>query len=342
MSLVFCDGCDHYTSVQGISKWDVFSCNNIPNGGRFGAGSIQSGPGVGQSAWVATKFVPTTTTIIMGVAVKLQSGTYGTGVSHFRVIDGTTVQCEIRFGSLGQISIYTNNVLQGSSVNGLIVIGFWNFIEWKVTITASTGANQCVVRLNNAEVLNLVGVSTKTTANSSVNSISIGRNSTDSTETRFDDLYVCNNQGTINNDFLGDCRIETLYPNAPGNNTTFAPNGAPTNWQAVSEATPDDDVSYVLSDVPGNMDSYMFTNPTGTLVQVFGIQAMMRARKDNAGTRTFARIVRVGGTDYAGSPYLLGTDYTYYRDIMEINPGTGVPWNASDIAALEAGVKVVS
>jgi ABC-type sugar transport system substrate-binding protein len=68
----------------------------------------------------------------------------------------------------------------------------------------------------------------------------------------------------------------------------------------------------------------------------------MRARKDNAGTRTVARLFRASATDYVGGDNSLSTSYALYRDIMEKNPDTNAAWTSSDITALEAGVKVTS
>jgi hypothetical protein len=232
--------------------------------------------------------------------------------------------------------------LLGSFSANALALNIWYFIEWKVTIANSTGANQCVVHVNNVEWLNLTGVDTQLSATPQANQVEIGRLNIDDAVFTFDDFYICDNLGTRNNDFLGDCRIETLYPDGPGGSTDFGVNGALTNWQAVSEAHADDDTSYVNNDTPGSIDTYTFTDPAGTINTVFGIQAVMRARKDNAGTRTFCRVVSIGGTDYAGTEFALGTDYAFFTEVIENNPATLSPWTAAAISALEAGVKVVS
>ncbi len=43
--------------------------------------------------------------------------------------------------------------------------------------------------------------------------------------------------------------IETLRPNAAGDETQFAPYGAANNWQCVDEASADDDTTYVRNEV---------------------------------------------------------------------------------------------
>jgi len=337
MSLLFIDGMDHYSSAQIGSKWSSSGLTYSTTGGRFGGGALLSG--TGNFLTQAIKDITQSGTFIIGFAYKT-SGFADKSVVRF--YDGVSLQCELCTNGLGRWIIKCGGSQVGTASVTVLTPGVWNFIEWKVTITSSTGANQCVVRMNNVEILNLTGISTKTSANTTANLLGFGDTSFSSATMTFDDLYICNNSGSVNNDFLGDCRIETLYPNGAGNYTDFGLNGAATNWQAVSEARADDVTSYVASDVPGDIDTYTFTNPAGTLATVYGIQPVLRGRKDNAGARTFANVLRIGGTDYTGVAFSLSTDYLFYCEVIENNPDTVAPWTSSDIIALESGVTVVS
>lgn len=339
--LLFCDGMDHYNAVQAGNKWDQGSGMSYSTTyGRFGQGclySIQSSGGA-----TAAKSLPPGNVFIMGFAFKCTNKFPGSDADIISLRNGPNKQCSLILTNGGQLAVYGSSKLGSNSVSS-IALNIWNFVEWKIAITSSTSAGQCVVNVNNTTWLNLVSVNTNAVSGTTnADSVVMGRITYDDFQPMYDDFYICDNQGTYNNDFLGDCRIETLYPKGAGSHTTFGLNGAATNWQAVSEVPADDDTSYVSTDTPGNIDSYDFTAPGGTVNTVFAIQAVMRARKDNAGARTFARSVRLGGTDFIGSAYSLGTDYGFYRDVMETNPNTSAPWSSSDVAALEGGVKLVS
>lgn len=339
--LLFCDGMDHYNATQAPSKWELgnIMTYNATNG-RFGGGSLASE--ANNTPKNASKLITSGSSFILGLALKVDTLIPTSPSVICRLIDTATTQVDLRTTPLGQIAVYTNNSQVGVSAGGLITLGVWNFIEWKVTIASSTGTNQCVVHLNNDEILNLTAVSTKTTGNTTANIFSIGQTVFTTGGFNYDDVYVCDNTGSTNNDFLGDCRIETLYPSGAGNYTDFVANGAGTNWGCVSEHPADDDTTFVSSNNVNDIDSYAFTNPSGTPTAIFAIQANMRARKDNAGTRTFGRLVRISGTDYVGSGFALGTNYSLFREIIEQNPNTNAAWTSSDINGLEAGVKVLT
>lgn len=333
---------DHYNLTQAPSKWNLgVSMLYNASGGRFGGGSLYYD--VSNFEKSATVTIPTSTTLIIGLAIKIDTMMPAALTSLLRIIDSATIQSEVRFGPSGQFAIYTNGSQVGAaSSNGLLTLNVWHHLEWKLTISTSTSANQCVLRLNNVEILNLTGIATKTSSNTTANAVSIGRLVSTQCGMSYDDIYIFDNTGSQNNDLIGDCRIETLYPSGAGNYAQLSANGAGTNYGCVNEHPADDDTTYVAGNSVGNIDSYAFGNPAGTISTVYAVQVNMRARKDNAGTRTVARLLRASATDYVGSDNSLSTSYALYRDIMEKNPDTNAAWTSSDITALEAGVKVTS
>lgn len=342
MSVLFADGMDFYNSTQAITKWNLGftgAMSYSSTGGRFGGGSLlHDDSNFNKTAALAIPVVGST--YIIGFAVKMTSAMPNADHSLFRLYDGSTVQCEIAVSPLGQLKIYSNATVRGTSASNVILLNTWHHIEWKITITNSTGSNQCVLRVDNTAVLNLTGVDTQTSGNSSADSLQIGRLNSTAAGASYDDFYLLDNNGAQCNDLLGDCRIETLMPSGAGTYTQFTHNGAATNWQAVSEVPADDDTSYVDGASLNDKDSYAFANPSGTVSTVFAVQSNIRARKDNAGVRSIAPLTVISGTDYVGTDRALSTSYALYSEIMELNPDTGVAWTGSDINALDAGYKV--
>ena len=48
----------------------------------------------------------------------------------------------------------------------------------------------------------------------------------------------------------------------------------------------------------------------------------------------------MSGTDYEGDSQNVGTDYRYFRQIIEKNPNTTAAWTESEINTAEFGYKV--
>jgi hypothetical protein len=86
-----------------------------------------------------------------------------------------------------------------------------------------------------------------------------------------DDLYVCDGSGSVNNDFLGECRVLTLLPsdgNGSNNDFDTSAGGSPADHGAmVNDTTPNDDTDYVSSSTVDHVDSWNYPalGYTGTL-----------------------------------------------------------------------------
>lgn len=159
----------------------------------------------------------------------------------------------------------------------------------------------------------------------------------DSTEYKFDDLYVTD-ASSPNALLLGDSHVRTIYPIADGAHTGLTPNAGTTHWTQVDETSPDDDGTYVGSDVVGNRDSYDYQ----TLLpgaDVKGVQVNLYARKTDAGTRTVAPVVRSAGTSYVGAAQPLSTSYIDRTAIYDIDPADGA-WTIASVNAAEFGAEV--
>ena len=159
------------------------------------------------------------------------------------------------------------------------------------------------------------------------------------------DIYVLDTGGTVNNDFLGDCRIETLLPTADGANTAWAPSAAGSHFSKVDEASgtyPDGDTTYVSDGTPGDRDTYVMADLSSTGGLVFGVRTKIYARKDDAPTRQVARVFRQSGTNYDGTTQTLTTSYAPYSQIDEQDPSTGAQWTVAGVNSVEVGVKAVA
>jgi hypothetical protein len=160
-----------------------------------------------------------------------------------------------------------------------------------------------------------------------------------------DDLYVCSTAGSVNNDFLGERRVYTLFPTGAGGHTQWTIAGsspAATNWQSVNNATPDADVTSVISSTTGQIDTYAFGDLPASTTVINGVQFNHVARRDDAGVLTIAPEQRNAGSDAAGTTSAnLSPAYLDVLTVQENSLLTAVAWTPSEINASEFGVKVV-
>src|SRR5262249_37892481 len=147
------------------------------------------------------------------------------------------------------------------------------------------------------------------------------------------DLYICDGQGSLNNDFLGDVRIQASIANGAGATTNWTPS-AGSNYQNVDDATPNEDTDYNSDATAGDIDTYAMGDVTPAAGAVKGVMVSMRARKDDGATRTLQAAIRTGATNYFGASQNLTSSYAYYTEIWENNPNTSSPFTISDVNGL--------
>jgi hypothetical protein len=106
----------------------------------------------------------------------------------------------------------------------------------------------------------------------------------------------------------------------------------------VNEHPPDGDTSYVSDNAIGDKDTFAVTTIAGGSIR--GVQTNLYARKEDAGFRQVAPIIRVASTDYQGTSETLTTSYVDGTQLYDQNPGTSTTWTVSDINAAEFGMVV--
>lgn len=329
MALLFLDSFDHYNNPW--HKYDyveggVQIITTVPRTGPRHADFINSGPSV-------YKNFPNMGTAIVGMGWRSKNATYGTltiltfydltGVQSYLRVNGTTHKLEY---------VRANGTVLGT---GTVTIQpqSWVYLEVKVTFHSTAGSVE--VRVNGTTDILATNVATQSTAGAYTNRIKWC-----GTDGQYvDDIYVADTEGTINNDFMGDVKVEAVVPNGAGSTTDFTPSTG-SNWENVDDVPPDDDTTYNASATPGDIDTLALGSLVTTTGTVKGIQVTNRWRKDDAGSRSARRVIRVGTTDYEGDVVTLTDDYVSATDVIEQNPDTSAAWSIADVNALEAGYKV--
>lgn len=333
MALEFMDGFDHYNggAIAG-RKWDTGSNVNSFTAGRFG----------GNAANLLTQAVVLTLTAqqtrVVGFAFQF-TGAGANIVCQF--MDSGTNQVELRLDASRHFVVTRNGTVLTTGAT-VYTLNTWYYVEFKAKIDPATGTYE--VRVNGATEITGSG-NTRNTANSTCNGLRFGPGAGTNI---IDDLYVLNTSGSVNSDFLGECRIITTLPNAdntttPGTNKTWTPNAGTTHSTQVDETNPNDDTDYISSATAGQVDTFQYPDITATGT-IAGVQVNLCDRKDDAGTRTLCAEYRSGaGTNYDGATSISpGSAYLIHRQIWETDPATSAAWTVANINAGEFGVKCVA
>lgn len=185
---------------------------------------------------------------------------------------------------------------------------------------------------------------TQATGNATANQIFVGTNNNpgNGIHDYIDDLWICDGQPGLTG-YQGDCSVKALLPTGAGATTQLAATGAASNYAAVNEATQNGDTSYVASATAGQEDTYAMADLSATVAAVKGLQTVLVARKDDAGPRTVAPVLRpggAGGSDQVGASVPLVASYAMQLQVWETNPATSAPWTPADVTAAEVGMKV--
>lgn len=336
--LLFVDGFAHYTTA--LQKWSGESHGGSGSAaptvavglGRNGSGGLRlNGGSSGAASASCWMDLPSSSTWVAGCAF-LHVGSIP---PVFRFQEGAAIHVDVRMDSLGHVAVTRNGTTIATSVSAL-EIGSWNFIELKATIHSTTGYVE--LRINGAVEATFTG-NTRNGGTGVLNRFMLGNVGQD--DPRWSDIYVLDGSGTMNNDFLGDVKIETLRPSAAGSYTQFTPL-AGANWENADDSTPDDDATYNASATAGQKDSFALTDLATAAGSVIGVQQNTRWRKDDAGSRTARALVRVASTDAVGPDLALGDTFTTARRVIEQNPVTAAAWTIAEVDALEAGYELVS
>lgn len=255
-----------------------------------------------------------------------------------RFVDGSTLQCEVSVDSSRRIVISRNGTVLATSTVTLNT-NQWYYVEVHAVINNTTGVLD--VHLDETSIVSVTGANTRGGTNNSADRIQIGDGAANGTATNidFDDMYIAD--GTSSQTFLGDRAVKVTAPTGAGATTAWTPStGA--NWAAVDEQPANDDTDYVSSATVNQVDTYAFADLGANVGAIDAVNVVLRARKDDAGTRQVAPVARPGSTDRVGATKTLSTTYQLVDNLWLTNPDTSSAWTRTAFNASEFGVKEIA
>ncbi len=341
MALLFCDSFDWCVSADIPTKWSRAGTNiGIGSGtGRNGTNSLLPATAASGNVNYLQKTFIANPTIIVGFAFKMAS-LPASAATLCAFYEGATRHVNIQLNTSGQFVVQRAGTTLVTSASG-ITAGSFQYIEIKVKVHDTTGTVDVLVDGVNfatftGDTRNVGAVGTidtffflGETGSAAVNPVA-----------NIDDFYLLDTNGSTNNTYLGDIRVECKIPNGAGNYAQWTPS-ASTNVSNIDDATPDGDTTYNSSATAAQKDSFTIPAITPTTGTIYAVAVNLHARKDDAGARSIRALARLSGTDLTGATKAVTTSYVNYQEVFETKPGGGA-WAVADANGAEYGYDEVA
>lgn len=328
------DSGNNATPLQ-LGNWSGSSVAvNTANGRLGGLGVIPIGSTI-------SPLIPPLTEIIIGCAVKIPDISVN-GASNYifyLVGDGTsTGHLSVTTTAGGALQIRRGNgtaTVIATSPTGLIQSGVWGYVEFRATIADAGG--KAIVRWNGVEAINFTGDTKNGGTNTTIDMTYFGGGNIHC----YDDIYIIDptTGSAPYNDFLGDVRIQSIFPNGNGSFSQGTGSDADSvdNYALIDEARAASTTDYVdLS--TGEKDTYSYQDTTLPATStIYAVQAVTHAQKTDTGFITTADVARLGANESVGTASVPGTSAEIKRTIWTSKPGGGA-WTVTDVNNAEFGV----
>ena len=340
MAVVCIEGWDHAFTTLKTGR--SYSGPTQGSSTRFGVGrSLRASAAGADPTWSIT--LPSTySTLIVGFAFQTNANVNNEVFDLWDNTGAVVVSLATADGANHLAAYNVADTQLGSTGTHSLLPNTWNYIEIKVVVHPTAGSVE--VRLNGATSAEISATNVNT------GSVNIGRigaylnNAGNVCD--YDDIYAADTTGSApNNTFLGDVRVEQITLNAEGTNTGWTANTG-TKVSRVNEGattyTYDGDTGYIESATPDAKQTFTGAPLAVTSGTVHAVQLSTVARKDDAGLREIARVIRHGGTDYDGATQpALGTSYVMTTELLPQDPAAA-DWTIASVNAAEWGVKVIT
>ncbi len=288
-------------------------------------------PGTGTGLYLK---IPTVTETYVGYGLYPTPGM--AGETFFDILESTGTRgskgIRLRFNFDFQIEVVDVSTSAILGTTTALPVYAWTYVEIKYIFAASGSLE---IHLDTISALNLTNFDSR----GGCSSVSLlGFCSHITNECLFDDLYICDSTGTINNTFLGPINVYTLFPNGDAA-VQLTPSTGTDNYAMVDEVPVDSNTTFVQG-TGGQSDLYELTDlPAITPTSIPGIMATaISCKTDNSGL-SGEFILDSGGSTSNSSPVSLAANlYRIMYHIWDVAPG-GASWTKTLIDALKAGFK---
>lgn len=249
--------------------------------------------------------------------------------------DGVTAQITLQFNAAtGLFSVLRNGVSLGTGTHPVFGAVFFHYIELQVKVDPSAGTVN--LHVGQASDISISGLNTQVSGSSSANNFTFLGNGT--TSYIIDDVYILDNQGSVNNTFLGDVKVEAMTVSLQGTNTNWTPPAgsiAIANFLEVQKLFDGLTISTTATSIG---DTYRLSPLQHLNSSIAGIMVNISAANSDSNTHNLAPLVRQGGINYTGSMQTINdTVFKFYTTIYEQDPNSVAAWTIPGTTSVEIG-----
>lgn len=234
----------------------------------------------------------------------------------------------------GEISVRSGDqagTILGTSAAGAFVNGAYHHVECMANINGAAGAAE--VRVDGVVVLSLTGINLGSTPIAQVVAGSTSVNTHGIGTFYHADLRVGDDLGGVNDDFMGDRRVFTLFPDADGSPQQWTPLSG-SAFSNIDEAAPDGDTTYIESPTIGQVSRIGFAAVPANIAQINGIAYVNYARKTDVGSSGLQVNAVSNATVEDGTNNALAVTYAYQPlQLFDEDPDIAGPWTPASVDA---------
>lgn len=244
------------------------------------------------------------------------------------------IQVKIGINTDGTITAYRDTTAIGTSDSPAVTAAAWQHMECWVTCDNSAGTVE--VRVNGVTVLDLSSLDTQGQSTSAMTQWAFYNSVNPVCQSWIDDLFAADDSGSYNNDFIGDRRVLTQMPVADTAQADWPLSTGSDGYALIDDVSPDDDSSYIYAETSGLDSEFALDDLPEEVSAIAFTNLVHRSRKDEAGDCNVQTGMVSGGEVASGTDRAITSEYTYWGDVIELDPDTGAPfsrsgWNAATL-----------
>lgn len=213
-------------------------------------------------------------------------------------------------------------------------------VELKVYFHASAGTIEA--RVNGQVWLSATGLNTLGSTTKSHIGFWTGNGSGyfDGNWSYIDNLYIWDGTGGVNNDFLGERIIETLFPNADTAQADWSLSTGSNGYNLLNDVPDNPSTNYIEATTVDDQSTFDMGSLVSPGLGIAAVQVNARARKTNAGASKIKFGVVAGSTESLSGDFEPALDQTQpFHKVFDVNPDTSAAWEVAEVNAAQVTVK---
>jgi hypothetical protein len=236
--------------------------------------------------------------------------------------------CRITVNLVGGIAAYNAvGTKIGETSVPVLTANSWNHIEAKVLRSATVGTLE--VRVNGqAAQLALTGLNLGAVDFAQVNiggyHAAAGPGGTFCIP-YWKDVIIWDGTGTYNNNFMGTCSVIDIDVDSDVA-LGWTPSAGGVGWSILDNNPPTDDAAYIAAAAAALTNTFGLQDLPADVTTVRGGVIINRSRKIDGGDGNVQAGLISGASTGLGADRPVTVAYTYWKDVFEVDPNTGVPF----------------